>query len=132
MTRIDPGLPVKAVGASNRAFVSGGRLMVETEVEVDPEVWEQYRQGYRCIRCHAVQEEPFPERCIEHSYGICSFPIRDRQLEVIEKTYADNTHPGDEELDSERALWEANAEEGQGLWTPDPDAIPPNEIWLPE
>jgi hypothetical protein len=129
MTRIHPGLPVKAVGSGNRYTVNDDRRMVETVVEVGPEVWEQYRTGYRCVRCHAVQEEPFPERCIESQYGICHFPIRERQLEELEWSFVgDVTHPGDPEVDWEK--WDA--EEGQQIWTPSPEAPPPDQIWLPE
>lgn len=51
-------------------------MNVAANITVTPERLEEYRQGYRCLMCHAAQESAFPERCIE---WYCRYPIRKRQ-----------------------------------------------------
>jgi hypothetical protein len=69
-----------------------------------PEQFEQYRTGYRCLACHAVQETTFPEECLE---PYCRYPMAKKQIEELTAT-----HQG--EVD----LWPDREEEESPIWTP--------------
>ena len=129
MTRIAPGLAGAVVRHSNEVFVeSDGQKRVGVKITVSPEIFEQYRSGYRCIRCHAVQDEPFPEVCQEvykdrpHpepcmcGHCRCGFQMRAKQMErlTFEFQGEENLWP-DRDDDEERARFEL---EKQGVWLP--------------
>ena len=105
MSRINPGMPHATVQTSREVY--GDRLGVK--VTVDPETYEQFRTGYRCLKCYAAQDEPFPEKCIE---WYCGFPIRDRQMDLLGFEYQ-----GEEQLWPDREPMEKPS----GLWLPGDD-----------
>ena len=102
MARLNPGLPGAVVRPSREVY--GDRLGVH--LTVDKEVFEQFRTGYRCLKCYAAQDEPFPEKCIE---WYCGFRMRDLQGDLIHQEYK-----GEEELWPDREP----AENPGGLWLP--------------
>lgn len=82
MTRINPGIPNMVVLTSDRAYRDGdGDLRVENDLVVPSAVIEQFRQGYRCMECLAVQSQPFPVVCEEvyKDGGGCGYPMRMEQ-----------------------------------------------------
>lgn len=80
---IRPGIPEMIVEAIPEVHVVNGREVAGVNKVVPPEVWEQYRLGYRCLACdHAPQPEPFPKHCIE---PYCKYPMRESQLADFER-----------------------------------------------
>lgn len=76
------GLPGAVVSPTNELYKINGRIARGYEITVPPDVFEQYRHGYRCIACqHFPQPTPFPEHCCE---PYCRFPIRRDQLARLE------------------------------------------------
>lgn len=119
MTRINPGMPDTIVERTpSERWTINGRTTAGVNMVVSPEVFEQYRTGYRCLRCHAVQDEPFPEVCIEASHpdGICRYPIRERQAAELAKEHRGEERygPSPLEFDDERDEWA----ERNGIWLP--------------
>ena len=105
--RLEPGLPGAIVEQSNEVWAINGELHAGVNIALSPEQFEQYREGRRCLRCHALQEEPFPKECIE---PFCSFRIRDDQLRYLENEHR-GTHrygPSDDEYDDEAEIWTPN------------------------
>lgn len=80
---IRPGIPEMIVEmAPEEAYVVNGRPTMGVNKAVPPEVFEQYRQGYRCLACdHAPQPEPFPKECVE---PYCRYPMKRDQLRDLE------------------------------------------------
>ena len=89
--RLSPGLP-EATVSHGREIVRGadGRLNVASNITVSPERLEEYRQGYRCLMCHAAQEQAFPDHCIE---WYCRYPMKDRQSEDFQTQYQGEHDP---------------------------------------
>ncbi len=83
------------------------------QMDMPRERWEEYRQGYRCIKCHAAQQSAFPEECVE---WYCRFRMREHQLEVIEFEHRGEMEPWPQpELDErEREAWTPR----NGIWVP--------------
>lgn len=105
MARIEPGLGGQVVVRhSDEVYETrDGRKRVGLHMTVSPEIFEQYRQGYRCMNCHiGVQDEPFPERCKE---PFCRYPMRRDQLRRLEfedrgqETLWPDTEPAEEPPD---------------------------------
>ena len=118
MTRnITPGMPEAVVQPTGDIEIVNGRPTLGLNITVSPEVFEQYRQGYRCLACHhGPQPEPFPEHCCE---PYCRFPMRRDQARMIElqmKGY-EELWPDEEPLDEERLRHDHLR--SQGLWLPD-------------
>lgn len=64
------------------------------DIRVTPAQYQEFRQGYRCVICLGAQQAAFPDKCIE---PYCEFPIRDRQLWVLdENTEEQGPHVVDE------------------------------------
>lgn len=112
MSRIEPGIPNMVVLTSNRATRDkDGDWRVENDLVVPDEIVEQFRQGYRCMDCLAVQSTAFPAVCEEvYKDGVgCGFPIRAEQPERFARDFGgdlDRFDTGEPELDVERAQWE--------------------------
>lgn len=77
MSRIDPGMAGAVVRSSNEIVVTDGKPARALHVTLTPEQFEQMRQGFRCIACFAVQETPFPQKCIE---PYCNFNLERDQM----------------------------------------------------
>jgi len=124
MTRIEPGMPEAVVRNSDELFVDSrdGELYLGTNITVTPEVFRQYVEGYRCISCHAVQSQAFPEVCEEvyKDGGGCGFRMRERQSERVQQEFKgeDILWP-ERPVDEERMGWRpAN---GSRIWLPGRD-----------
>lgn len=123
MSRIERGLGEHVVvEGSHEVYLDGdGTPRQGVTVAVSPEQIEQYRQGYRCIRCHGVQSEPFPEVCeAEDRTGTwrCGFPMRTHQLARYEAEHRVQRYgptPLDEE-ERERERWKPRGQ--SGIWLP--------------
>ena len=83
---IEPGMPGAVVRTSPELFYKRGIGWYHPNIiTVPPEIFEQYRAGWRCLACHhAPQPEAFPEHCME-SY--CRFEMRRDQLSYLEFEY---------------------------------------------
>lgn len=106
MTRIEPGIPNMVVLTSDRATQDAeGNWRVENDFVVPPAIVEQFRQGYRCMECLAVQSQPFPPVCEERykDGGGCGYPIRAEQPERFARDFGGEQElfPG-AEVDRER------------------------------
>jgi hypothetical protein len=44
---------------------------------------EMFRQGYKCIDCLELLDEPFPESCF-----VCGFPVGEAQSQVFAERFA--------------------------------------------
>lgn len=118
MTRINPGIPNMVVLTSDRATVDkDGDIRFENDYVVPPEIVEQFRQGYRCMECLAVQSQPFPEVCEEvyKDGGGCGYRIRFEQPDRFARDFEGvvELFPDLEPVDVERQKYERT-----GLWTP--------------
>ncbi len=119
--RVEPGLPGAVVRNSDDLFVDrrDGELYLGTNVTVTPEVFEQFRQGIRCIACFAVQSQAFPEICEEvyKDGGGCGFRMRERQSERIQQEFKgeDILWP-DRPVDEERQEWRPSG--NSRIWIP--------------
>lgn len=104
---IEPGMGEVIVEAAQELWTINGVRRLGTNLLVNPEIVEQYRTGWRCLRCHAPQEEAFPEICIEGSHPdkICSYPIRRDQLRHFEKDYQGERYCPADDYDDEREDW---------------------------
>ena len=110
----DHGMPDAVVRTTDELYLTEGRLTLGSNVTVTPEIFEQYRTGYRCLACHHFpQPHAFPKECCE---PYCRFPIaRDqiRQLEFEDRGEIDLWPTRGEEDDERR---ERLAE--QDVWLP--------------
>lgn len=105
------GIPNAVVRPTNELYEVNGRLTRGIDMTVPPEVFEQYREGYRCIACHHFpQPEPFPEHCIE---PYCRFPMRTEQSRQLEFEYR-----GDVDLWPTRAAESGIDMHDNSLWLP--------------
>jgi len=115
MTRIAPGLTGAVLRTSREAHVTERGPEVQTDLIIPPELFEQYRQGWRCPSCHTVQDEARPKVCKtvwrdtgEH----CGFPIRDKLDEWLQLNFR-----------GEETLWPDHtdqyaAEDEEKFWVP--------------
>ena len=83
---IEPGFPAGTIIENSNRVVQNtvdGSLTVEAEVIGSEDFVNQYQQGYRCLKCHGVQDEPFPEVCkardVKGGGWACGYRMRDRQ-----------------------------------------------------
>ena len=121
----DPGLPGAVVRPGNEVHKTEEGWVVPMNITMPPELFEQYRQGYRCPACHSVQSTAFPERCetVWRDTGErCDFPIKDKLNDWLEFEFR-----GEETLwpDREDALGEDREREDwvkkTGIWLPGDD-----------
>ena len=112
MSRIEPGIPNMVVLSSDRAVRDkDGDWRVENDYVVPDEIVEQFRQGYRCMDCLAVQSAAFPEVCEEvyKDGGGCGYQMRRFQPERFAQDFGgdlDRFDTGEPEEDLERRAWE--------------------------
>lgn len=117
MARVSRGLPEAIVRTSRDLYVRDGEVVRGFDLHLpDPERLEEFRQGYRCVKCLGVQGVAFPEVCEqvwrgEPALGIpeerCGYPIRDEQLRFLEAQYVgyEDLWPTRVDRDLERELW---------------------------
>lgn len=108
----DHGLPHAVVRRSNELYRTDAGVRQGVDMVVPPEVFEQYRLGYRCIACHHFpQPSAFPDNCCE---PYCRFPMRRDQMARLEAG-----HRGEEDLWPTRTDEELRGDlEDQGVWLP--------------
>jgi hypothetical protein len=113
MSRLHPGLPNVRVTTSAEVYMTSEGPMHGIQIDMPRERFEEYRQGYRCMKCHAAQESAFPERCLE---WYCRFPIAEHQLRLIEFEHRGEkeTWSTGEDDDREREGWTPRA----SIWVP--------------
>ena len=116
--RIHPGMPDTTVRTSREVWAENGELRMGIDFAVPDEIFEQWKQGYRCAGpphgCFAAQREAFPEKCIE---PYCNFNLKRVLASWLEYAYR-----------GEEALWPAQ-DDG---FDPERDAFARRSgIWLP-
>ena len=125
MTRAAPGLSGAVVQRSAEATVVDGQLREATKITMPPELFEQYRQGYRCPKCHSLQSVAFPEECEtvwRDTNERCGFKIKRDLGRWIEAEFKgeEELWPGRDQQEEayaeqdERDDWTAKA----GIWLP--------------
>lgn len=124
MSRIPKGLGEETIlEPGNQVFVIDGEPRVSTNVVVSPERFEDYRQGYRCLRCHERQDEPFPKVCKAHFRGAdwewrCGYEMRANQARDFANE-ADEARYGPSPVDDhdyDRELWAPSG--NSRIWVP--------------
>lgn len=128
MSRLEPGLGEGVVvEQSNEVYVVDGEMRSGVNVAMSAESFEQYRSGYRCLRCHGVQDEAFPEVCkVRDLTGTwkCGFKIREDQLRYLEAEHRGSQWYGPSPDD--RDAWgdqdeRENFQKRTGIWLPGKD-----------
>lgn len=114
---IDPGMGEVIVEDAPEVWRINGRLVGGANIAVSDEVFDQFRHGYRCLRCYGVQPEAFPDECVE---PFCRFPIRADQLRYLEAEHRGEQRYGPSPID------DAAEEVERQTWTPK------TGIWLPK
>ena len=104
MSRISSGLPGAVVQTSNELYVKDGRTVRGVDITLPPDVFEEYKAGYRCLSCHAAQESAWPEECCE---PYCRFKMKAEQPRLIEM-----------EFQGEKDLWPNREPLESDIWTP--------------
>lgn len=85
--RMTPGMPEAQFEQAPRARpLPDGRWVTDVMLQVPLDYIEQYRQGYRCLRCHHAQSQPFPEVCEEHP-DVCNYRIADEQTDYFRRIF---------------------------------------------
>jgi hypothetical protein len=107
---IERGLgPNVIVDNSNRVRQIDGELRVDPQVVISREQFEEYRLGYRCLRCHGVQSKPMPEVCeVRDLTGTwrCGYRIKDDQLRHLEQETDEQWYgPSPDDYDYEQENW---------------------------
>jgi hypothetical protein len=119
----DPGLTGAVVRPGTEARLTDEGWHVPMNITMPPELFEQYRQGYRCPRCHSVQSEAFPEECemVWRDTGQrCGFKIKDKLNDWLEF-----------EFRGEESLWPENREDAINDDREREDWTARKGIWLP-
>lgn len=127
MARFDRGLGAETiVENSHEVFVDGeGNARSGVNIAGSQDLFEQYRSGYRCLRCHGVQSEPFPEVCETRDLSPggtwrCGFTMRSDQLRFLEAEFQGEHRYGPTPLSEMEEQWE------QDDWVK-----PTGRIWVP-
>ena len=81
MTRIDPGLKGAVLRNTSTVHMTPTGPEAQVNITMPPELYEQYKQGWRCPSCHTVQDEQRPKVCKtvwKDTGERCGFPILER------------------------------------------------------
>lgn len=113
MPRIEPGMGKVIAEPAHEVWTVNGRRTWGTNLVVGPEIVEQFRQGWRCLRCYGPQEEAFPDECVE---PFCNYKIKDDQLRHFASDFQGEKHygPSPDEFDDEQEDWKP----ASGIWVP--------------
>jgi hypothetical protein len=124
--RIERGFPDGTIIENSKRVVKdtgNGDLLVEPEVIGSEDLINQYQSGYRCLKCHGVVDQPFPEVCpaedkTRPNGWKCGYRMRDRQAADFAGTRGEGywgptplSHFDDER---ERERWTPKS----GIWVP--------------
>lgn len=97
----------------------------QTKITMPPEIFEQYRQGWRCPSCHTVQDEARPILCKtvwKDTGERCGFPIRRRLDEWLEFNYRGSETLWPDHTDSDAA------EDEETFWVPKNGVLVPRSV----
>lgn len=94
-----------AVDANGRKHVVINWILTQDE-------FDQMRLGYMCVNCKEPFREAFPKTCF-----ICDFPVRDRQLEFLERDHQGEKHYGPTPLSKLDEMDAEQAERDRAGWT---------------
>jgi hypothetical protein len=122
MTRIDPGLTGAVLQPDAELHLTEEGWIRSMRITMPPELFDQYRSGYRCPRCHSVQSTAFPVECetVWRDTGErCGFPIKDKLNDWLEFEFRgeESLWPDREDAlgdEREREDWQAR----NGIWIP--------------
>ena len=126
MARFERGMPEAIVENSREVFFDEeGVPRSGINLALPADRVEEYRQGYRCVKCHGVQSEAFPEVCeaADRSPGgtwKCGFRMRDDQVRILEAQHQGEQYYGPTPLEPYREQWEREdwvKKEGR-VWIP--------------
>lgn len=91
MARFERGFPAETIFENSREVYIDEQGVPRSGINIagSAELVEQYRQGYRCLRCHHVQSVAFPEECEARDKTVggtwkCGFRMRDDQIRFLE------------------------------------------------
>ena len=128
---IDPGLKGAVVRAAPEKHLTPRGWEAQPHITMPPELFEQYRQGWRCPSCHTVQDEALPKVCKtvwKDTGERCGYPIRDRLHEWLNVNFRgeETLWPDrEDEINQEREIeeWGYNKALGNGttIWLPGDD-----------
>jgi hypothetical protein len=119
MSRISQGMPEVVIRSSRELYADrDGDLHLGVHLTLTPERFAEYRDGYRCLRCHTAQDEAFPVVCKEtyKDGGGCGFRMRAEQADLMRREFRGHEvlWPEQEGDDEERLAWKP----GTGIWLP--------------
>ena len=123
--RLDPGMGEETIiENSNAVYAVEGELRVGTNIVGSRDLINQYQQGYRCMQCHGVQDEPFPEVCKYRDRSVggtwaCGYRMRAEQAERFAKEFNGEQWYGpspDDGGDYEREFWKPAGD--SRIWVP--------------
>lgn len=128
MSRVTPGIPEAVIRPSRDLYVRDGEVVQGFDMHFpDGGRLEEFRQGYRCIKCLGVQSVAFPEVCEQVWRGVpemgipesrCGYPIKDEQLRFLEREFIGHEELWPNQVDREREDWRPST----GIWVPGRDA----------
>jgi len=120
--RIEPGLKGVVVTTSEEAHLTSEGWVPDTKLVMPPELFEQYRQGWRCPSCHSPQDEAFPKVCKtvwKDTGEACGYPIKDRINEWLEFNFRGEETLWPDRSDEDAAEDEqADFQKRTGIWLP--------------
>lgn len=92
-----------------------GELRVATNIVASEDTINQYREGYRCMECHAIQDEPFPKVCKARDVTVpdgwrCGYEMRADQAMRFQREFKGEQYYGPTPLsqfddEREREAW---------------------------
>lgn len=117
---IERGLGSDVVVEDSNEVWPGQRRGVN--IATSEEKLEEYRLGYRCLRCHGVQGEAFPEVCqVRDLTGDwrCGYEIRKNQIRDFTNEHRGEHRFGPTPLDFDYE--QENFTKRTGIWVPGRD-----------
>lgn len=101
---------------------SEGTLRRGVNIATSAEKLEEYRQGYRCLRCHGVQDEPFPEVCkardTKGGSWRCGYQMRSDQTRDFGNEHRGEFRFGPSPLDFDYEQEDWKPRGGSRIWLP--------------
>lgn len=94
------------------AVDGNGRRHVVINWILTKDEFEQMRLGYMCVNCKEPFREAFPKTC-----NICEFPVRERQLEFLERDHQGERRYGPTPLSEIYEIEDERAERETPGWS---------------